>query len=487
MQTIPHWLNRQAMIKPNKVAIENEDSQWTFQQLHRQSELFAKKLVQAGVKESTSVGIYSSNHINMILAIHALSYIGAVAVLLNTKLTKRELTYQVTDSDVQLILTSDDLYGNLQKMQLNTPIYDYDHIHKLDEKKVVLKQYITLKAPFTIMYTSGTTGMPKGVIHTYENYLWSSFGSLLNLGLSEHDKWLAILPMFHIGGLSIFIRSVIYGMSVQMFEKFDASRVNHAIQNEGITIISIVTVMLKRLVDELGLDKYPSTMRCMLLGGGAAPAQLLKQAAERNMPVFQSYGMTETCSQIVTLAPSDIKSRMGSSGKPLYPAEVDIFEPGMDGVGEIFVKGPMITKGYYKNDEANKELFHDGWLSTGDLGRIDEKGFLYVVDRRNDLIISGGENIYPTEVEHVLSEMSGVSEAGVIGIEHAEWGEVPVAFIVKSNNDLTEAIILKHVEDNLASYKRPQQVYFVNELPRNASNKLLRRELSAWIKESPFH
>src|SRR5690606_250483 len=214
---------------------------------------------------------------------------------------------------------------------------------------------------------------------------------------------------------STSIKSLIYGMPIYLLEKFDVKKVHAALMNKEITIISVVTIMVQQLLTELGENRYPETLRCMLLGGGPAPKPMLEMAKEKGIPVYQSYGMTETASQIVTLSPQHALDKIGSAGKPLFPAQLKIENPDDESVGEIVVKGPMVTHGYYENEKANQLAFHNGWLKTGDMGYVDEDGFLYVVDRRKDLIISGGENIYPSEIESVLTGMKEIKEVGVTG------------------------------------------------------------------------
>lgn len=476
-EVIPHWLTKQSSLSPDIPAIELENGEViTFLDLKQQSQSFAKKLANKGVKKGDHIGILSTNDVNMIILIHALSYLGAVGVLLNIRLTASELQFQMDDAEVSLLLYHEQLKEKGLSLQIKER-YSFKELTAIEEKEIPLKQEIKLDDPFTIIYTSGTTGFPKGVIHTYGNHWWSAIGSALNLGLSKQDKWLAVLPFFHVGGLSIFFKSVIYGMPVYLVDKFEPNQVNMAIQHKGVTIVSVVTVMLKRLIESLGTEKYPKAFRGMLLGGGPAPESLLEKAKQKEIPVFQSYGMTETSSQIVTLSPYDALRKIGSSGKPLVPAQLKISQPQADGVGEIHVKGPMVTKAYYRNEEANTKAFDDGWLRTGDLGFIDEEGFLYVVDRRNDLIISGGENIYPTEIENVLSELPEINEVAIVGKPDSDWGEVPVAFIVKRENYLSEDRVIEFAKQRLAKYKVPKQVYFINELPRNASKKIVRSKL----------
>ncbi len=218
----------------------------------------------------------------------------------------------------------------------------------------------------------------------------------------------------------------------------------------------------------------------MLLGGGPAPIHLLEQCKQKGIPVFQSYGMTETSSQIVTLAPEYSLEKIGSAGKALFPSqlriEVDGRQAAANEAGEIVVFGPNVTKGYWNRLDATEQSIQAGWLHTGDIGYLDEEGFLYVLDRRSDLIISGGENVYPAEIESVLSSHPAVFEAGVRGVDDEKWGQVPLAFVVLKE-EVTEQQLLAYCRDHLASYKIPREIVFCPELPRNGANKLLRREL----------
>lgn len=435
----------------------------------------AAKLAYLGVREGDHVGILSDNQIPMVSAIHALSYLGAVGVLLNTRLTPGELNYQLEDASVTILLTSE-TFENKAHALLAREKLTFSKLSHLPAETFEPKTELALDDAFTIMYTSGTTGMPKGVIHTYGNHWWSAIGSALNLGIQSQDKWLIPLPVFHVSGLSAMIKSVIYGMPVYLLEKFNEEIVDRAIREKQVTIASVVTLMVQRLLASDGDVPYPDTFRCMLLGGGPAPRTLLERAKEQGIPVFQSYGMTETSSQIATLSPGEALRKIGSAGKALFPAQLKV-DADSGQVGEILVKGPMVTKGYHNNELANEKSFHDGWMSTGDLGYLDEDGFLYVVDRRKDLIISGGENIYPSEVEAALLAMEGILEAGVRGKPDDKWGQVPVAYIV-TDREIGISEIRNHLEACLAKYKHPKEIHLRTALPRNASNKLVRSKLS---------
>lgn len=479
-QIMPHWLTKQAELSPNKIAIEMDRKTLTFSQLQEQSECFARKITSLGISSQSNVAILSNNQLEVIIAIHALTYLQFPIVMLNTRLSNRELTYQINQSEVSLLITTDKLRNEKALEHPNQKTFS--EIHSLPEANVELVKHIDLTKPCTMMFTSGTTGLPKAVVHTYGNHWWSAVGSMLNLGLTEEDKWLLTLPMFHVGGFSILMKSIIYGMPVFLMEKYDAKYLHEVLNEKRITIASLVTLMLRQLMNELGDNEFPSHIRCILLGGGSVPEPLLKKVEEKQVPLFQSYGMTETSSQIVTISLADAKAKLGSAGKPLFPAEIKIEHPNKDGIGEIWVKGPMVMNGYWNHKKANEESFDGAWFKTGDLGYIDKDGFLYVVDRRSDLIISGGENIYPSEIENVILELDGIVEAAVVGKEDDLWGQIPVAFIVEREKKVSADEIQQYLNTNLASYKVPKEIIFVETLPKNASNKIMRHKLKNMLR-----
>lgn len=489
-QTMPNWLDQRAFLTPERTALVTYEESLTFAELQHRAKDRASRLSTLGIHKGDHIAVYAKSSVEMVQIVHALSYLGVVGVLLNTRLTIDELVFQVTDAGCAYVVGEDGFKDTLHELTQKTdiPSLSFGELMRSEARSVDFLKEVTMEDPYTILYTSGTTGSPKGVLLSYSNHWWSAVSSALNLGISEKDQWLAALPLFHVGGLSILMKSVIYGMPVHLHTSFDVEKVHDAIMNKGVTTVSVVTVMLDGLMDRLGTERYPDEFRGMLLGGGPAPEPLLYKAKEKSVPVFQSYGMTETSSQIVTLSPDYALNKIGSAGKPLFPAqlsiEVDGKQAASDEIGEIVVKGPMVTKGYYRRPETNEDTIRKEWLRTGDLGYVDEDGFLYVVDRRKDLIISGGENIYPAEIEGVLSGMDQVKEVGVVGKEDQKWGSVPVAFIVKrEGTSLTKEDVLTFCNDRLASYKQPKELYFVDHLPRNATNKLLRRELANWLKQ----
>ena len=479
--TMPHWLTKRANLTPNDMALEFVDgTHVSFLQLKNKSVKYAKQLSTEGVKQHTRVAILSTNQLEMIIAVHALSYLGAIAVMLNVRLTKEELSYQLEASNAYLLLTTESLRDE-KKLAFQRTM-TFTEVANQQPADTDLLEEISLGDPYTMMFTSGTTGLPKAVMHTYGNHWWSATGSALNLGLEKDDKWLLPLPIFHIGGFSILQRSVIYGIPAFIMEKYDPTTFYQVIRDKQITIISLVTLMLRELITSLGDETLPEHVRCLLLGGGAVPEDLLHKVKDKKIPLFQSYGMTETSSQIVTLSAEDALQKLGSSGKALFPAQVAIINQEVDQVGEIIVKGPMVMNGYVDNPKANDQAFVHGWLKTGDLGYLDKEGFLYVVERRSDLIISGGENIYPSEIESKILTLPGIIDAGVFGTKNDYWGEVPVACVVREHDEITDQYIIDQLKRILASYKVPREIYFVDTLPRNASNKLMRHRLASLIE-----
>ncbi|MBS4200104.1 o-succinylbenzoate--CoA ligase [Bacillus sp. FJAT-49732] len=483
-EMIPNWLLQRTHLTPTRTALVFNEQTWSFQELKEIVLDYAMKLSGYSISHHSRVAILMKNRPKTVFLVHALQLVGAEIVFLNSRLTASELSYQINDSETTVLFydldfstTAEDLErlcADLQSCSIEDLITSAKHI-------VNIHSEFDLDDISSIMYTSGTTGKPKGVQQTYGNHWWSAIGSSLNLGIQENDAWLCTVPIFHISGLSILMRSVIYGIPIFLMEEFNEEYANSLLQSGKVTIMSVVTAMLNRMLTALKDESYHENFRCMLLGGGPAPLPLLEKCAKKHIPVFQSYGMTETASQIVTLSPEDSFKKLGSAGKPLFPAQIKIVRnDGKDAsaleTGEIALKGPNITPGYLHHDMS----VCDGWFLTGDLGYLDEDGFLYVQDRRSDLIISGGENVYPAEIEAVLMAHETVYEAGVTGINDTTWGQVAYAFIVGQN--VTEEELLQFCREKLASYKIPKRIIQVKELPRNAANKLVRGKLRLLIE-----
>ncbi|WAA10047.1 o-succinylbenzoate--CoA ligase [Fervidibacillus albus] len=482
---IPNWLMKRAYLTPDRPAIIFRNERLTFRQLFERAKTFAEKLHYTGVQKGDRVGVLLNNQLDTVVLLHSLQLLGCQTVLLNIRLQDEELLFQLEDSEAMILISNESLLIEHRKLQdvWIDRLITLEQLRKRAQRSVPVVEQFSMDELCTIMYTSGTTGHPKGVLQTYGNHWWSAAGSLLNLGLHEQDVWLCAVPLFHISGFSILVRSVLYGIPIRLYEKFDEKQINRVLISGKATIISVVTAMVQRLLHELGDRSYHPNFRCMLIGGGKVPLPLLKTCKEKGIPVFQTYGMTETASQIATLSPEHSLTKLGSAGKPLFFSEIKIIKErkwaNSNEFGEIYVKGPNVTKGYWKREDANRENFtEDGWLKTGDIGYMDEEGFLYIIDRRTDLIISGGENIYPAEIEQVILTHPAVKEVAVVGISDKQWGEVPVAFyVVKEGVHVEEKTLDDLCRTHLAKYKVPKRWIRKDELPKNASNKILRRLL----------
>ncbi|MET0511987.1 MAG: AMP-binding protein [Thermoleophilaceae bacterium] len=317
---------------------------------------------------------------------------------------------------------------------------------------VELLETVDPEAVHTVIQTSGTTGEPKAVELSYANHAASAAASAGALGVDPADRWLCPVPLHHVAGLNVLIRCVIHRTTAVVHERFDVERVKSTLEAGEVTLASLVPTMLARLRDA-GLKRAPG-LRAIALGGGPSPAGLLEWAAETGIPVTPVYGLTETCSQVVA----------GSPGRPMLGVELQVA-----GNGEILVRGPMV---------ARRSLSADGWLHTGDRGRLDEEGRLDVEGRLKELIVTGGENVAPLEIEQVLLAHPAVADAGVAGLPDAEWGEAVTAFVVL-RSPATSAELLDWCGAGLAPFKVPKAVHEVSELPRNASGKLLRHRLES--------
>jgi O-succinylbenzoic acid--CoA ligase len=375
------------------------------------------------------------------MSIHALMKLGAILHPLNPGLAAPELEAELERAQPALLIT------------------DADHAMMSEADLPLLGEH-DLGGLHCRILTSGTSGRARSIGLTYGNHLWSAVGSAFNLGVDPSDRWLCCLPLYHVAGLEIVMRSVIYGTGAVVHEGFDVARVAESLERDGITLASLVTTQLVRLL-EAGVDL--SGPRTILVGGGPVPIEVLEEAMGRGASVVQTYGLTETASQVTTLAPQDARRKLGSAGRPLLTTHLRITD------GEICVQGPVVAPGCA--DE-------DGWFHTGDLGRIDDEGFLYVEDRLGDVIVTGGENVLPAEVEEVLLRHPAVADAAAVGRDDPEWQEAVEAVVVLRDGAVAEpAELREHCAESLARYKVPKRIRFASELPRTPSGKLLRRAL----------
>ena len=478
------WLGYRAGATPDRLALVAGGRSWSYAVLDAEVAALARRLAGLGVAAGDRVAVVLPNGESPVLLAHALLRFGAVLVPVNVRLTAKEVAWQLGDARPRLTIVDAGTAWLVAGAEAGT-ICPVDELSDGEEADVALHAAHDPGHIFAIVYTSGTTGRPKGAALTVGNFWWSAVGSALNLGTHAGDRWLACLPLFHVGGLSIVMRAAIYGITIVVHERFDAAAVNRAIDDEGITLVSLVAVMLQRLLDDRGGRPVPSSLRCVLVGGGPVPQALLERCAAIGLPVAQTYGLTETTSQVATLPPEDALRKLGSAGRPLYPNEIRIMPDAggadADGAGEILVRGPIVMAGYAGQPDATARAIVDGWLHTGDIGRIDADGYLYVLERRDDLIVSGGENVYPAEVEAALLAHPAVIEAAAVGVPDPVWGRCVIAVVrLAPGASVGAAELEAHCRARLAAYKVPREIRVENEpLPRTTSGKLQRSLVAA--------
>lgn len=474
-----NWLIKRAKMSPNQLGLVFNDTCWTFKEL----ETDATQLATAITSQSPTlqrVAVLGRNHADFYLLLLALHLLQVEVVVLNNRLTAGEIAQQLTIATPDCVIV-DPLFHDKLK-DCSCPVLDLTELRQITtEGLTYTHKPIELNNVATIMFTSGTTGVPKGVKQTYQNHFSSATGSALNVGMTPDDKWLLTVPLFHISGYSMMMKSLIYGNTVCLVEKFNPTLICQLIKEASITHISLVPTMLTALLKVPDFAKNKDSLRCVLLGGAPLTVAQLEEAHALDLPIIQSFGMTETASQVIALNARDAKRKIGSSGQPLFPVELHIEAPNEDGIGEILIKAPNLSPGYI-NAEMIKTT--DGFLKTGDLGYLDEEGFLYVVGRKKELIISGGENIYPLRVENALLTTSQVKEVAVTGEPDEYWGEIVTAYIVLHPGlSFDEELIKQEIDGLIAHYKQPKRYYVINELPRNSLGKLVKRKLPEMVEK----
>jgi len=438
---LDNWLAQRAQTCPDRPAVIADGFELTYTELEREATASARRLAARGARRGATVALRLDAGLEYVVLLHALMKLGCVAYPINTRLSEHEIEAELERARPALTIGG---ASDLTLTEADLPLlgeHDLDALH-------------------CRILTSGTSGGPRPIGLTYGNHLWSAVGSAFNLGVEPTDRWLCCLPLFHVGGLSIVMRSVIYGTTAVVHDGFDVDRLAASLEGDGVTLISVVAIQLVRLL-EAGVDLLP--LRAVLVGGGPVPDDVLEEALARGATVVQTYGLTEAASQVTTLAPADARRKLGSSGRPLLTTHLRIAD------GEILVQGPTVAPGCA--DEA-------GWLHTGDLGRIDDDGFLFVTDRLGDVIVTGGENVLPAEVEEVLLRHPDVADAAAVGRTDSEWQEAVTAVVVLHGDARCSAEDLRrHCEAELAGFKVPKQIEFAATLPRTASGKLMRRAL----------
>lgn len=469
---------------PKRAALIAGARAWTYAELERKTHEVAARLAAWGAGTGSVVAALMPNSAAYALLVHAVHQLGAALLPLNTRLTADELRYQLNAAHPTLLIDAPET-GALSK---NIFADAYVHVGETAAFRSVhyTPAPVDENAVATIIFTSGTTGHPKGAQLTYGSIIASAQASAERIGVRADDRWLLTLPLYHIGGLSILYRGLLDGTGVVLYDGgFDPARLSAALHEHRITLLSLVPTQLYRMLEANA--SFPLSLRLILLGGAAAAPDLLRRAQALGLPIAPTYGLTEAASQVATMLPQDAYHKPGSVGKAVQGTSFRILDDaGSDlppnAIGEIVVSGNTIMRGYLGQQAIPRgSAFH-----TGDLGYLDAEGDLWLVQRRSDLIISGGENIYPAEVEAVLKQHPAVADACVVAVPDAEWGQRPAAAVVLKANAHTDANALSdHCQAHLAGYKRPRRYLFVEALPQTPSGKVIRRDVAAWFIDEP--
>lgn len=469
------WLTHRARVSPHKLALIFEDRRWTYAELDAAANDLCATLTAAGARPGDHVAALLPNCPAFVFLIHALARLGAVLVPLNTRLTGDELRRQVRQADVSRLVCN--AHTADIAARLDVPTVNVQSAVAGPPPAAPVRP-LNMDAVQAIVFTSGTTGQPKGAMLTFANHYHSATASAFRLGVDPADCWLLAMPLYHVGGMAIVLRSCLYGTAILLQSKFEAETTARALRQQPVTLISVVPTMLHRMLKNDPNVLASPHLRVILVGGAAMSPQLAEICRELNLPVAVTYGLTEAASQVATAAPDEARRKPGSVGKPLLFSAVRVADP--DGnslpageIGEIVVSGPTVMAGYYRRPDATRQALRHGELFTGDLGYLDADGDLFVVQRRSDLIISGGENVYPAEVERVLRGHPAVADTCVVGLPDPEWGQ-RVAAMVICTEPLAESALPNFCRQQLGGHKQPRLFKFVESLPLTASGKVHR-------------
>jgi acyl-CoA synthetase (AMP-forming)/AMP-acid ligase II len=485
---------------PDKVMTIFEGETTTYHEMTRRAAALAGGLAERGVRSGDVVALLSYNCPEFLEALFAANYLGAIAMPINWRLAAPEVRYILDHSgaralvcDQSLLPLANDATAGLGDSLVLISIASVSEggwislgdlrasSHEAGRVAAVADDVHRL------MYTSGTTGRPKGVMLTHANLAWKNLAHIIEFGFTQADLGLACGPLYHVGALDLTTTSLIAaGATTIIHRTFDASEVVNEIERSRVSTVWLAPAMVNAIMALPGIEQRDlSSVRVVINGGEKMPIPLI----ERIQRVFPSawfadaYGMTETVSGDTFLDRDSIVTKLGSVGRPCLYLELDVWDEAGAPVpagqqGEIVMRGPKVFKGYWRDSEATASAFTGGWFHTGDIGVRDEDGYLYIVDRLKDMIVSGGENIASSEIERVLYEHGAVLEAAVIGRPDDRWGEVPVAFVVlRQGAAATPPELIAHCRDQLARFKVPKDITFLDALPRNPSGKVLKREL----------
>jgi len=502
-------LTKRAQISPKSLAFVEVERKhrFNFTQLNARTNRIAQVLLKRGIQPGDRVALLMMNGIEFIETYFAAAKIGAVLVPLNWRLATSELAFILADSGANTLVYDSEFDATISELRADqteqlkiqhwvrkqnapqTPApsfaLDYDQaMQAASESEPPIGAYD--EELLFIMYTSGTTGRPKGAMQTHNTMLWAHFTCLTTSDMRGDDRFLLSLPMFHVGCLLPASQLVHRGATGIILRQIEFGVMFQAIQDERVSIFMSVPALLQFMLLFPDRSKYDlSSVRWISVGAAPVPLSLLHDFKKLGIDVYQAYGLTEACGPGTVLSPEDAETKQGSAGRPQMHTELKVLDgngkeitPGSDQVGELLLSGPHMMKGYWNNPKATAEVLRDGWLYTGDLCTIDADGCITICDRKKDLIISGGENIYPAEIEKILSDCPEVKEVAIIGMPSEKWGETPAAIVVPAAGaSPTVESLTAYCKQHLAGYKTPKVFEFVESIPRNPAGKILKREL----------
>ncbi|MFJ7734427.1 o-succinylbenzoate--CoA ligase [Lysinibacillus sp. NPDC097231] len=491
-------LQNRAALMGEKEAFIHKDKRWTFQQMNARANGFAHFLKKQGFSKGDRIAVLCKNNEDFIAVLMGAAKIGVITVVLNWRLQVPELRYIVEHSKVTLVIYDVDFESTIRALQEQVAITDVlshetvPSLQSIFDENVHEPVYDASNDDVAlIMYTSGTTGKPKGVMISHNNLLAAGMGLSQTIDWWEDDRFLMVAPFFHIGGIAPLITNIMCGCTMVLMEAFEPIAAWKIVENAKVTTMMTVPTMLAYLLKTYEVANVDSSsIRNITCGASSVPAPLILGFRQLGIPVQQVYGITEYTGAVTMWKEQMNRDKYDSMGKSIMHGEIAIVDvksgemlPAGE-VGEISLRGPQVFVGYFENMEATQQVLRNGWYHTGDVGYIDSDGYLYVVDRIKDMIISGGENIYSAELELALSTHPSVADVAVIGIPDEKWGEIPKAYIVaKPGASITEAEIIEFCKGNIASYKAVKEVEFVEQLPRNAVGKLQKHKLKQGVKQ----
>jgi fatty-acyl-CoA synthase len=480
---LSHWIERHARFAPGSTAIRFEGREISYADLARRVARAAAVLAGLGVKRDDAVAYLGLNHPATLVLLFACARLGAMLVPLNWRLAPPEHARVLTDCPPRVLFVEPAFADHARNIEGAIAATEISVLEKAAGSSV--EQSGDENSPLLLCYTSGSTGAPKGVVLTQRAILWNAVNSSHMHDLTSADRVLTTLPMFHVGGLNIQTTPALHaGASVTLHARFDPQAALEAIERERITLAVLVPAQLSAL---MALPRWQSadlsSLRMITTGSTIVSEAFVRKASGRGVPVIQVYGSTETCPIAAYVRAGDALRKAGSAGAPALHCEVKVVDE--EGVelpagrdGEILVRGPNVASRYWNAPGESAQAFEGGWYRSGDLGHFDDEGHLYVVARRKEMIISGGENIYPAEVESVLLECPAIEEACVLGKLEERWGETVVAAVVlKPGRRMTEAEAMALFQGRIARYKHPREVRFLERLPRSALGKVQREVL----------